>query len=285
MKKRKESYNVCMKLSRHIQLENVPNLRDLGGIENIEGKKIRPNLIFRSSYFMHASEKDIETLKKEGIKEIIDFRGDNEFTNYPDPKIDGVSIHRIPMHVLNREDWDNYPHYPHKSYPTENSQMDYLQEWFYVYSNGSANILMENSYAKTISLKEMQNKWAEMIRLLLSSDGGVAFHCQDGKDRTGIAAMLILKLLKVDDETVKEEYVLSKRYLKEKIEKDYKQAKEHNVPEPILSELRTIQGCEASWIKSALDKFNELGGYPTYFTKELKLTEEEIKAFQDKYLI
>ncbi len=273
-----------MKLSRHIELENVPNCRDLGGIENIDGKKIKPNMIFRSSYFMNASEKDLETLRKEGIKEIIDFRGDKEFSTYPDPITDDIKIHRVPMHVLNRADWDKYEHYPHISYRTENSQLDYLQEWLYVYSNGSANVLMETSYSKAISLEEMQEKWAEMLRILLASSGGLAFHCQDGKDRTGIAAMLILKLLKVDDETIKEEYILSKKYLRKKIEKDYKQALDHNVPEPTVTEFKRLQGCELSWIQSALDTFDQLGGYPTYFTEKLKLTEEEIKAFQDKYL-
>ncbi len=273
-----------MKLSRHIKLENISNCRDLGGIVNIDGKTIKSNKIFRCNLLLGASSNDIDALKREGLTDILDFRGDNEFNNYPDPKIEGVSVHRLPMHLLSREDWNEMTHYPHKSYVTENKQLDYLQEWFYVYDDGSADALMENSYAKAVSKLDMREQWATMFRLLLSVDGGLAFHCQDGKDRTGIAAMLILKMLKVDDETIREEYILSKKYLKDKIEKDYKQAVDHNVPEPLLSELRKIQGSEYSWIDSALKEFDKLGGYPTYFTSCLGLKDEEIKAFQDKYL-
>lgn len=273
-----------MQLSRYIELENVPNCRDLGGIKNVDGKVVKYNLILRTSYLMHASEKDIETLKKEGVTDILDFRGDGEFAKYPDPKMDGVIIHRLPMHLLNRDGWNNNVHYPHKSYLVEHDQLDYLQEWLYVYGNGSADALMENCYREIISDPLVQKQWSEMFKILLNTKGALAFHCQDGKDRTGIAAMLILKLLKVDDETVVEEYILSKKCLGEKIAKDRKQCLDHNVPEPVLTELVRVDGSEKNWMESALREFHKLGGYPNYFTDKLGLTEEEIKALQDKFL-
>ncbi len=273
-----------MQLSRFIEMEKVPNCRDLGGIKNVNGRNVRSHLILRTSYLMNASEKDIETLKKEGITDILDFRGDNEFAKYPDPKIDGVIIHRLPMHLLNRGGWNNNVHYPHKSYLAEHDQLDYLQEWLYVYGDCSADALMENCYREIISDPEVQKQWGELFHILLNSKGALAFHCQDGKDRTGVAAMLILKLLEVDDKTVVEEYVLSKKYLSQKIERDYKQCLDHNVPEPVLSELKKVDGSERNWMESALKEFHRLGGYPTYFIDKLGLTKEEIKAFQDKYL-
>lgn len=273
-----------MKLSRHIELENIKNCRDLGGIVNEDGRVIKSNKIFRSNLLQNASESDIKTLLEEGLTDVLDLRGDREAGVYPDPVIEGVNAHRIPMHILNKPDWDKYEHYPHTSYLTEHDQMDYLQEWLYVYSNGSANTLMGTSYYISVGREDMKDSWASSLRLLLNAKGALLFHCQDGKDRTGVLAMLILKLLKVDDETIRQEYILSKTYLKDKIDACWQQLLDHNVPEPIRSEIIKVQGSEFPWIDGALCKFHELGGYPTYFTETLGLTEEEIKAFQDKFL-
>ncbi|KAI9506167.1 protein-tyrosine phosphatase-like protein, partial [Coemansia spiralis] len=42
----------------------------------------------------------------------------------------------------------------------------------------------------------------------------ILFHCQHGKDRTGIIAMLLLGILEVDDEIIATDYALSEPNLK-----------------------------------------------------------------------
>ena len=49
----------------------------------------------------------------------------------------------------------------------------------------------------------------EIFKIMLASKGTVLFHCTAGKDRTGVLAMLLLKLADVDEETIINDYAAS----------------------------------------------------------------------------
>lgn len=52
-----------------------------------------------------------------------------------------------------------------------------------------------------------------LLETIAEADGRVLFHCAAGKDRTGIAAALLLDLAGVDDETIIEDYTLTEQLL------------------------------------------------------------------------
>ncbi len=53
----------------------------------------------------------------------------------------------------------------------------------------------------------------QFISELMSSNGKpILFHCAAGKDRTGFAAAILLRILGVPQETVMEDYLLTNRY-------------------------------------------------------------------------
>ena len=43
-------------LSKHIDFKGMNNLRDLGGMTNVLGKKIKSNMLFRSDHLHNAIE-------------------------------------------------------------------------------------------------------------------------------------------------------------------------------------------------------------------------------------
>ena len=59
---------------------------------------------------------------------------------------------------------------------------------------------------------------AELFRALEAGETPVLFHCSGGKDRTGVAAMLILLALGASDETICADFVQSNTCRKEEIE-------------------------------------------------------------------
>ncbi|MDR2608493.1 MAG: tyrosine-protein phosphatase [Treponema sp.] len=59
-------------------LSGVYNMRDLGGYENPNGKRVRYNLIYRSDELNNLSDQDLRNLEMKGIRSIIDFRTVNE---------------------------------------------------------------------------------------------------------------------------------------------------------------------------------------------------------------
>lgn len=64
-------------------------------------------------------------------------------------------------------------------------------------------------------LEESKERMAELFRLFLSATGASLFHCAAGKDRTGVVAMLLLKLARVPDETIILDYSVTERYIEE----------------------------------------------------------------------
>ena len=57
-----------------------------------------------------------------------------------------------------------------------------------------------------------------LVEHLAAGDVPLYFHCSAGKDRTGIAAALILTILGVSDEAVVENFLLTNRYRAELID-------------------------------------------------------------------
>lgn len=78
-------------LSRHIDFEGMSNVRDLGGMTGADGKKIKSGLLFRSDQLHSATKADQEKLKEIGVKYIVDLRNIREYTEQPDPRIDGIT--------------------------------------------------------------------------------------------------------------------------------------------------------------------------------------------------
>ena len=52
-----------------------------------------------------------------------------------------------------------------------------------------------------------------VVDMLHNPDGAFLFHCMAGKDRTGLAAALILHILDVPQETILQDYMLTAEYL------------------------------------------------------------------------
>ena len=70
-----------------------------------------------------------------------------------------------------------------------------------------------------INLVEYKEMVARLFRFILEHvDGCVLFHCQAGKDRTGILAMLLLGICDVSKEDIIANYQVSHTYLKDHVE-------------------------------------------------------------------
>lgn len=64
---------------------------------------------------------------------------------------------------------------------------------------------------------ENETAIANTFKTMANSKGGVLFHCQEGKDRTGLIAAIILLLAEVSDIDIFADYEISNVYLYEMI--------------------------------------------------------------------
>lgn len=177
--------------ARWLPLDGGRNFRDLGGYTTADGQQVRWGKMFRTGAMSGLTEQDYRLLDTLNIGTVVDFRTGPERANEPTR-------------------W-------------QNPQTEILS-WDYVMEMGAfADIFrqpgltpdkVEQAMAAQYPalLEQQQPHYQAMFDRLLTKDQGLVFNCTAGKDRTGIAAALILTALGVDRQTVVEDFMLSETY-------------------------------------------------------------------------
>ncbi|MGE5257428.1 MAG: tyrosine-protein phosphatase [Hyphomicrobiales bacterium] len=176
-------------------VEGCPNLRDLGGYETADTRRVKWGLVFRSSNLNRLTDKGLGQIKRLGIKTVCDFRTEAEALKQPNrfPGSEAVPYVRLPIQHGDFE-------------PTlvfdriRNGDYGWISEDF-----------MLQGYID--SVERYPGVWARLFGLLAEpGNRPMLFHCTGGKDRTGVAAALVLMALGVPEETVVADYGLSDGY-------------------------------------------------------------------------
>ena len=176
-------------------VEGCPNLRDLGGYETTDGRRMKWGRIFRSSNLARLTDKGLDQIKQLGIRLVCDFRTQAEAEKLPNrfPDLEAVGYMRLPIQHGEFEPTSVFDR-------IKNGDYSWISEDF-----------MIQGYIE--SVERYADVWGRFFTLL--SDPGcrpLLFHCTGGKDRTGAAAALILLALGVPEETVVGDYGLSDGY-------------------------------------------------------------------------
>jgi len=172
-----------------LPLERGHNFRDLGGYRTADGRRVRRGMVFRSGTMADLSEADIERLSRLGIVCICDLRTTSERTKHPTNWHDATKV-RLLAH--------DYDH-------SEGSLASLTL------GDGAAVRSRMISLYRTLH-EEQRASYAALFARLIEGEVPLLFNCAAGKDRTGIAAALILTALGVPRAAVIEDYVLSDRF-------------------------------------------------------------------------
>lgn len=194
---------------RLLPLEGGRNFRDLGGYVGHEGRRVRWGLVFRSGTMARLTAADQALIRGLGVTTICDFRANEERLREP-------------------TDWAAID--PELVYRSR----DYITD-----SSGLRDVL-RNPQAAPADISEAMRQFygeiaythAESYRVMFQDviDGRLplAFNCSAGKDRTGMAAALMLHVLGVDREIILQDYALSEEVV------DYERA--YRAPAPPAAE-------------------------------------------------
>ena len=120
----------------------------------------------------------------------------------------------------------------------------------------------------------------ELFRALEAGETPILFHCTSGKDRTGVAAMLILLALGVSRADALADYMLTNVYRREIIERFLadKPAAERDL-------LLPVEGVSEPMGAGAIDEIlRRYPSYEAYFADEFGLDAARLKALRDFYL-
>jgi hypothetical protein len=164
---------------RLIEFERCFNFRDLGGYAGRDGRRVRWRRLFRSMTPEYMSAADVAKARALGITLVYDIRGAR---NKSGP-LGGPPGRRVAYRPRRYMGWTPEALQKYRELPPEIALPQVLDRLGRNYAKGAAAIADE--------------------------DGAVLFHCRLGKDRSGVFAALLLKLIGVSDEDVIADYVLS----------------------------------------------------------------------------
>ena len=225
-------------MPRSIKLENVENFRDLGGYECDFGETRFGN-IYRSASLAFASEADIDKIASLGIKTIIDLRGGQDQADFPSP-------------------FKNDPRFK-------------VLE-FEVNGKGRLPKDREDQVASYLEMLEDPESARRIFKAFINADKPLVFHCNAGKDRTGVFTMMLLALAGVDINDINADYMLSFPYLP-------KMTKETREKRPYVPEIVITPSTELIPIVHAalLERY---GTVENYF-EVIGLSEDEIEYLKN----
>lgn len=259
-----------------LKFRKINNARDLGGLPAEGGKCVKYGKLIRSSRLYKLPKSTVKKLKDYGLTTVIDLRSETEQREKPRTEIEGVKYINLPILTTSTAGITGDQSMAHVIF----AESRHLKDEY-----GDADSYMRAMYADVLFNKDSIPKLKKFFNILLEDDGCVLWLCNQGKDRTGILAMLAEGALGVDEETIVLDYVASGRFLRHK--RRIQKTGIFIVPCPlrIKKMLNALINVKPQYIKGAIEIIKEkCGSIPEYCKQILGLTEDELKALKDKYL-
>ncbi len=251
---------------RLLPLKRGQNFRDLGGYIGADGKTVKWGMIFRSGSMHWLTPADFSYLRRAGLRTVVDLRSTSERRKEPVAWPPAIRPQVI----------------------TKDYEMD-LGPMIAAFSAQDLDAAKARA-AMALFYRDVPYRFADIYRQLfarLKAQGApLAFNCSAGKDRTGIAAALVLTVLGVDREAIIQDYLLSNQYFDaSKIEKQPDDPTAAFFAKLPADAVEAMMGVDRSYIEAAFAEIdNRPGGMNAYLRDELALTQADIAALRARYL-
>ncbi|HZA87568.1 MAG TPA: tyrosine-protein phosphatase [Acidimicrobiales bacterium] len=179
-------------MDRLVALQGAMNFRDLGGYRSADGGTVRWGCVYRSDALDQLTDADVEVLAERDIRLVCDLRSDREVTEAPSRLPDHPDLRRL--------------RFPIGGDTGESTSILELILAGDIREFGAP--AMADLYMSV--LEAAAGTFAEVVRLAADpANHPMVFHCTAGKDRTGVAAALLLGVLRIGDEDLLDDYELT----------------------------------------------------------------------------
>lgn len=179
-------------MNRDLVWDGLLNVRDLGGHPTEDGGETRFGEIVRADTVRRLSEDGWQALLDYGIRTIVDLRTDGELQADPPAKLPVTAVH-VPFleedDRVFREVDEAASAAPDQAASTRAVYLLFLERF-------------------------RSNVAAAITAIAEAPEGGVVVHCMGGKDRTGLATALLLRMSGVGIDEIAADYALSEERLK-----------------------------------------------------------------------
>jgi protein-tyrosine phosphatase len=169
-------------------LTGATNFRDLGGLPVAGGRRVRHGRIYRSNNLARLTDDDVSTIEGLGLRTVVDLRTEAERLRNP-----------------TRGLWDAVTTVTSAKRDTAEMLASLIGA-----GEGDDAALLERFSAFYARMPDLYaDEYGAMFGALAAGETPLLVNCSAGKDRTGVAVMLIMVALKVDHDAIIADYMLS----------------------------------------------------------------------------
>ena len=261
--------------ARLLPLEGGLNFRDLGGYPSNDGRQVRWGQLFRSGTMHRLTDGDYRLLETLGIKVIYDLRSTLERRGAP-------------------TDWRAAPaEYLFRDHEITSGALSILSDMGDRATADFVRNMMSGFYRQMPT--RYREAYRELFARLVRGDVPLVFNCAAGKDRTGVAAALVLSALGVPRAVILNDYALSETcvdYMAE-IARDDGQNTGHGQPARDLGRfgkmpreaLQTLMRSDPVYLEAMLTSLDAShGGVLPFLEAELGVGKDERRSLREMLL-
>jgi len=267
---------------RAIAFEGVENARDMGTLVMQNGQIVRMGMLVRSGNLSKATDGDVAVLRgKYHLTDVFDFRFEAEANAAPDRVMDGVSythLSTLPKAFIQGFSSSR----PDTTKMDTRDMVAVLMKYAF---DPKAQAMARKLYPAIVTDTAAQHYYGKFLRGVLRAEGGVLWHCSQGKDRAGWASAFLLAALGASREVIVEDFDLSNQSYAP--QEDALAAKVRDKEGGMEAEafIRAMVGVSRENFEATLDLIEQqYGSLSAYIENQLGFSKEEQQQLRAKYL-
>ncbi|WP_165253102.1 tyrosine-protein phosphatase [Adlercreutzia sp. ZJ304] len=260
----------------HIKLRGVANARDLGGMPAADDRRIARRRLVRSSALHDATLEDIkQLLHMHEVDCVVDFRTNSEVEKDPDPKplMSGVKYVHLP--VFTQEAVGITGSGPARDFRTLVAYIDKPYE------------MIEELYPRSVLGAAGIRAYSEFLHDLLDAPkGATLWHCTQGKDRTGMATVLVEYALGVPMKYILSDYLATNLFVRGWAEVLRSLLADKTVARGLDNDVNAYAFANKCYFEAMMTAVaNSYGSLDNYFVRALDFGPDKQAYLRDLYLV
>lgn len=255
---------------RLLNFEGIANFRDLGGYHTDDGRRVQWGRLYRAGTFSTSSAADLSNLAQLQLNTLIDFRSAAEKTEEPNRLPDPVEFDIVDIPIL---DEGNKTLVDDIMARIDSGNFD-------DFDPDLAMVQANRQFAS-----EFTPQFRQFMTAVLAADGApVVWHCSAGKDRTGFAAAILLRVLGVPQDVVMQDYMASAENALEARQSQLLLLRVFK-GEEAADKLAVMMGVEEAWLQAAFEEIDaQWGNFDNYVRQGLELQPADIARLRQSLL-
>ena len=204
-------------------------------------------------------------MEKYSLKNVVDFRSISERDEKPHPikLFNNVSYYSLPSFdtIVN-------------AFTRDKESLKFIQKHTSEFSEDEAIQFIEIFYRWLPTEQSVQDAYTEFLKILLNNkEGSTLWHCSLGKDRAGMASVIVEKILGVSDEDILLDYMETNNHMDPTVDMNKSNA------------FRVFYGVRKSFLENWYKSIDETwGSFDNYLHEGLDFSDENISQMREMYL-